>query len=49
MVMRQMRYLTLRIHYPNSENMQDFLAAVRKVSAESRKHQGLVEIGGLAG
>ena len=39
------RYLTIRILYPKPENVQDILAAVKRVSQAAREFEGLVEIG----
>ncbi len=39
------RYLTIRILYPKPGHAGDILAAVRRVSGEAHKFEGLVEIG----
>src|SRR5512136_2693488 len=39
------RYLTIRVLYPKPENVDDILAAVRRVSETARTFEGLVEIG----
>jgi hypothetical protein len=39
------RYLTIRILYPKSGRADDILAAVKKVSEEARRFEGLIEIG----
>ena len=40
-----MRYLTIRILYPKSNNMDDVLAAIKSVSDAARKFEGIIEIG----
>ena len=44
-VIQPNRYLTVRILYPKSGDIEDILAAVQKVSGSARKFEGLVEIG----
>ena len=39
------RYLTIRVLYPISEHKEDILNAVKRISDEARKHEGLIEIG----
>ena len=38
-------YLTVRVLYPLPDHVDDVLSAVKKVSEEARKHEGLIEIG----
>ena len=42
---RSNRYLTIRILFPLPEHTNDILSAVKRISEEARKHEGLVEIG----
>ena len=41
----QRRHLTIRILYPKTENIEDILSAVKRVSQAARQFEGLVEIG----
>ena len=40
-----MRYLTIGIHYPKTEHMDDILAVTKKVAEEAKKCEGLVDAG----
>jgi hypothetical protein len=40
-----MKYLTVGIHYPKPEHMQDIVAAIKKVREVALKCEGLVETG----
>jgi heme-degrading monooxygenase HmoA len=40
-----MRYLTVKVLYPEPEHMEDILSAVKRISEAARGYEGLVEIG----
>lgn len=40
-----MRYLTVGIHYPKPEHLEDILAVTRKVAEKAKEYEGLVDAG----
>ena len=40
-----MKYLTVGIHYPKPEHMEDIVTAIKKVAEVALKCEGLVETG----